>query len=121
VNQTTTQTTTSDIHDLTMMVPRTSFQFLAAVGMVMMSMGLVMADQIVYLDRPSNGPTWEPFFNPKVVNASFGDKITFIARLDPVVGNAQSGVVFFLMILSIVFRPYELGIFGNQLLRSMCL
>jgi hypothetical protein len=89
--------------------------------MVMMSMCSVMADQIVYLDRPSNGPTWEPFFNPKIVNASIGEKVTFIMRLSPVIGNAESGVVFFLMMLSIVFRSYELGIFRNQFLRSMCL
>jgi hypothetical protein len=64
------------------------------VGM-MMSMSLVMADQIVYLDRPSNGATWEPFFNPKMVNASIGEKIQFIARLSPVVGNSQSEVISF--------------------------
>jgi hypothetical protein len=61
----------------------------------MMSMSLVMADQIVYLDRPSNGATWEPFFNPKTVNASIGEKIQFIARLSPVVGNSQSEVISF--------------------------
>jgi hypothetical protein len=78
------------------MVMRISFpQFLTAVVGMMMSMSLVVADQIVYLDRPSNGPTWEPFFNPKIVNASIGEKIQFIARLSPVIGNAQSGVLSF--------------------------
>jgi hypothetical protein len=59
-----------------------------------MAMGMVFADQIVYLDRPSNGPTWEPYFNPKVLNASIGEKVQFIARLSTVIGNAQSGVRF---------------------------
>jgi hypothetical protein len=96
-------------------------RFLTAVVGMMMSMSLVTADQVVYLDRPSNGATWEPFFNPKTVNASIGEKIQFMARLSPVVGNSQSEVLTSLMILSIVFRPHELGIFRNQFLQSMCL
>ena len=78
------------------MAMRISFpQFLTAVVGMMMSMSLVRADRIVYLDRPSNGATWEPFFNPKIVNASIGEKIQFIARLSSVVGNAQSEVLSF--------------------------
>ena len=45
---------------------------------------IVLADQIVYLDRPGNSPQLvpEPAFNPKTVTASVGDKIKFIARLE---------------------------------------
>lgn len=85
-------------------------------------MGMVLADQIVYLDRPSNGPTWEPFFNPNVVNASIGEKVQFIARIGSVMQNAGSDVLFRSWInLKVVLCPYELGIFGNKLLQPMCL
>jgi hypothetical protein len=40
-----------------------------------------LADQIVYLERPNIGPA-EPYFNPKVLNASVGEQIHFIANFD---------------------------------------
>jgi len=53
---------------------------------------VTVADQIVYLERPSGGPTWEPFFNPKTVTASVGEKISFIARFNPIVHDSTSEV-----------------------------
>jgi len=51
---------------------------------------VTVADQIVYLERPSGGPTWEPFFNPKTVNANIGEKISFIARFSPLIHDSTS-------------------------------
>jgi hypothetical protein len=53
---------------------------------------VTVADQIVYLERPSGGPTWEPFFNPKTVNANIGEKISFIARFSPLIHDSTSEV-----------------------------
>jgi len=51
---------------------------------------MAAADQIVYLERPGGGPTWEPFFNPKTINAVVGENITFIARFSPIVHDSTS-------------------------------
>lgn len=53
---------------------------------------MIVADQIVYLERPSGGPTWEPFFNPKTVTANVGEKISFIARFHPLVHDSTTQV-----------------------------
>jgi hypothetical protein len=52
----------------------------------------VMADQIVYLERPSGGPTWEPYFNPKTVNAAVGETVTFFARFSPLAQDSTNDV-----------------------------
>lgn len=41
------------------------------------------ADQIVLLDRPTGSTTWEPFFNPKTVNANVGELIHFVTNFEP--------------------------------------
>jgi hypothetical protein len=43
----------------------------------------VTADQIVLLDRPTGSTTFEPFFNPKTVNANIGELIHFVANFEP--------------------------------------
>jgi len=50
----------------------------------------VRADQIVYLERPGGGPTWEPFFNPKTINAAVGEKVAFVARFSPIVQDSTT-------------------------------
>jgi hypothetical protein len=50
----------------------------------------VAADQVVYLDRlglrmaDTGDIMHEPLFNPKSVNASIGEKVTFVARLEDI-------------------------------------
>jgi hypothetical protein len=50
----------------------------------------VEADQVVYLDRfglrmaDSGDIMYEPLFNPKSVNASIDEKVTFVARLEDI-------------------------------------
>jgi hypothetical protein len=50
----------------------------------------VEADQVVYLDRfglrmaDSGDIMLEPLFNPKSLDASVGEKVTFIARLEDI-------------------------------------
>lgn len=85
------------------------------------------ADQIVYLERPGTGPTWEPFFNPKTVNAVVGEKITFIARFSPLAQDSTTQVSpidnllseYTWIMLTIVIRSIELGIRGVQFHSSM--
>jgi hypothetical protein len=51
---------------------------------------LVPADQVVYLDRfglrmaDSGDIMFEPLFNPKTLDASVGEKVTFVARLEDI-------------------------------------
>jgi len=51
---------------------------------------MAAADKLVYLERPSGGPTWEPWFNPKTINAVVGENITFMARFNPIVADSTS-------------------------------
>jgi hypothetical protein len=50
------------------------------------------ADQIVYLDRfglrmaDSGDIMVEPLFNPKSINASVGENVTFVTRLEDISG-----------------------------------
>lgn len=49
-----------------------------------------IADQTVYLDRfglrmaDTGDIMFEPLFNPKIINASVGENITFLARLEDI-------------------------------------
>ena len=43
----------------------------------------ILATQIVLLDRPSDSPTYEPFFTPKSVNADVGETVQFVAAFEP--------------------------------------
>lgn len=45
----------------------------------LLTWGVSVADQIVYLNRPSPGTTAEPFFEPATVTADIGEQIHFIA------------------------------------------
>jgi hypothetical protein len=74
---------------------------------------VTVADQIVYLERPSGGPTWEPFFNPKTVNANIGEKISFIARFSPLIHDSTSEV--FASDIPIHLYPYLFSSFSPLL------
>jgi hypothetical protein len=63
----------------------------ALLGSLLLFCPFLLADQVVYLDRPGavsgDGHTlWEPYFNPKSLNAAVGEVIQFVARFD----NIQS-------------------------------
>jgi plastocyanin len=52
-------------------------------------MQLSLADTTVYLDRLFDDVIWgvtmsEPYFNPKIVTASVGEKIHFVARFQDI-------------------------------------
>jgi hypothetical protein len=57
-------------------------------SMLFLSFG--KADQIVYLDRfglrmaDTGDIMFEPLFNPKSINASVGENVTFVARLEDI-------------------------------------
>jgi len=57
-----------------MLPQRGSFWFLYSTFFVIST-----ADQIVRLERTPYS-TWEPYFNPQIVNANVGELITFVAN-----------------------------------------
>jgi hypothetical protein len=48
----------------------------------------------VYLNRPADSPTWEPYFSPSNISADIGDEIQFVARFDPIPANQSSTEVY---------------------------
>ena len=51
-----------------------------------------LADKTVYLERPDIGPT-EAYFNPKVLSASVGEQIHFIANFSQTTKVAHTEVI----------------------------
>src|SRR3981189_1296714 len=109
---------------------RGSWVFGCLVWVWSQSWSMVAADQIVYLERPSGGSTWEPLFNPKTINAVIGENITFIARFNPIIHDSTSEVFSsplahlasiykFGDLLTIVIRSTELGICRIQFHSAM--
>lgn len=60
---------------------------------ILLLSGCSLADQIVYLERNITTAVWEPHFFPTSVNASIGEKITFVARLDAILAYTEGIVV----------------------------
>ena len=51
--------------------------------LICLLVGWTLADQVVFLDRPSYSSTFEPYFNPKYAIANVGENIQFVARFQP--------------------------------------
>ena len=60
---------------------------------ILLLSGCSLADQIVYLDRNVTTAVWEPHFFPTSVNASIGEKITFVARFETILAYTEGVLV----------------------------
>ena len=80
------------------------------------------ADHVVYLDRPGHANSvghviWEPYFNPKSLEANVGERIRFVARL----ANIESINVQWLLSLTLIHRIFSHlnGRLGNPTMRHL--
>src|SRR5579862_3731923 len=83
----------------------------ALLGSLLLFCPFLLADQIVYLDRPGavtgDGYTlWEPYFNPKSLNASVGEVIQFVARFDNIQSRPRTAKSrLFTPLIASILRP----------------
>jgi hypothetical protein len=74
---------------------RTSTYDMIAIALLLLSLFCIfrisLADQTIYLSRPPNSSTWEPYFTPVSITADIGERIHVVANISALLNSSSLG------------------------------